>query len=143
MSTEPERPDPLLQSLADDANALPAAAAAHARESCRARGAARRAASMLAVFLVLAAGIWWAARDRIESPGGAEIAHSNPSRQPPVRLPSEGFVKVQHADEPYAAVIPPGAGEDERRLLAALEGVPAVLVRDASGRITRVHVIDR
>lgn len=133
-------PDPLLQSILDDSKSLPESAAALARRRRRARANIHRGAALFG--LLLACTIWLVthqpSRDQTvnglngEQPAKLEAADA-----------TSGFVKVYSAGDPLPDVISPAASEEERRMLADLQGLPVVIVKDHSGRIARIHIIER
>lgn len=121
MNLPPESDDPLLQALATEAQALPAAAAAEARVARRHRRTGQRAGLMMAGLATLAL-LWWAQR--------------NPSVEHGTQL-----AKATHhtaVENPAVAIT-----EREREVLTALPDAPLLIVRNAAGGVARVHVFER
>ena len=70
-------------------------------------------------------------------------AHSVPT-DPSAPMPRE-FVKVQTEEETMRnpLPLPDGLDKEQQELFKAARGLPLLLVRDSSGKVTRIHVIER
>jgi len=70
-------------------------------------------------------------------------AHSVPT-DPSAPMPRE-FVKVQTEEETMRdpLPLPEGLDKEQQELFKAARGLPLLLVRDSSGKVTRIHVIER
>ena len=66
------------------------------------------------------------------------IAKNDPSVPP-----SRDFVKVQTQDEAMNDPLPDGLDQEQQELFKAARGLPLLLVRDGSGKVARIHVIER
>ena len=110
----------MLQALTSDANELPLAAAAQARSRQRLR---RTISSSAAVMLLVALGLWFSTRPAPNHPGNAG--------------PSQNFVQ-SGATVPRPAVASPA----EKKLLDALADTPLLVVRNSSGHLRRVYVLE-
>ena len=142
MKTPPEPDDSLLQSLVEEANELPQAAAAQARQRRQARANLVRVASLLAVA-VLAVVIWFSQRaPRRETANEiARVTKPSEAARPSAR---QGYVKVYQAGEATESnPIPPDVTEREKKLLTALPGVPVLIVKNDASEIARVHIFER
>ena len=159
MNTPHEPNDPLLQSLADEASDLPLRAAQEARarnmHHLRQRGLAASAVTILCVGLCA-----WSLVTMPE-PRSSSVAmqpaapHEDPEepdapvRTPaialihPVALPRDELVKVQTGDEATNDPLPDGLDREQQELFKAARGLPLLLVRDSSGKVARIHVIER
>jgi hypothetical protein len=65
--------------------------------------------------------------------------------QQPAGAPLENFVMVQTTEEAASRSLPPppGATQEQRALLESAHGLPLLLVMDASGKPTRIMVVER
>jgi hypothetical protein len=148
MNPSSDPPDPFLQSLAEEAASLPGLAAQEARRSTIRRGRRRRQIASVAVMMAVAACAWQIFRTapmrrhepRPELPPSAAVAANA------VPAPSaSSYVKVQTMQEAMAdpLPIPAGLDKEQRDLVEAARGLPLLLVKDASGKVTRIHVVER
>lgn len=142
MSTPFDPPHPLLRSLTDDAADLPARAAAEARQVGIRRSRLRLRAALAALTMVFG---WsaWSLLARHE----ARLALAAAPRLKPDPAPAEPreFVKVRTEDEAMHAPLPlpEGLDREQQELFKAARGLPLLLVRDDSGKVVRIHVIER
>ena len=67
----------------------------------------------------------------------------NPSPVAPAPLEPPNYVKVQTEDQARNNPLPPGLSAEQENLLKAARGLPLLLVRDSTGKVTRIHVIER
>jgi len=137
----PSQPDDeLLKALAEEASALPQAAAAHARARRRAQTRVVRVTLPLAVAL-MAAGIW------LSQPGPRnkkEVAHATSGSDVTRILPRQGYVKIyQPGEAAQTDLIPSDASEREKELLTDLPGIPVLIVKNDAGEVARVHIFER
>lgn len=151
MRTPFDPTDHLLQSLADEAADLPRRAAAEARQTRTLRAKQRRQFGLTLAVLLASVGVWQIF-PRVER--GAEsfamkslpVAIVTLPEQPASTTPEpRGYVIVrteeQARNEPLP--IPEGLSKEQRAVVEAARGLPLVLVRDSSGKVARIHVIER
>lgn len=67
----------------------------------------------------------------------------NPSSFEPAALEPSNYVKVQTEEQAENNPLPPGLSAEQENLLKAARGLPLLLVRDSTGKVTRIHVIER
>ncbi len=120
MKTPHHPDDPLLQALIRDANELPLAAAAQARSRQRLR---RTVSSSVAVIVLVALGLWFSTR-----PAPNHADHAGPSKN----FAQSGAIV------PSPAVASPA----EKKLLDDLADTPLLVVRNSSGHLRRVYVLE-
>jgi hypothetical protein len=135
-------PEPLLHAVASDAADLPRQAAAEARRYFDRRCRQRR----LSTAAVLAATIGFASWAAWQHPaGGTARSGARDGILAPAASPLAEFVKVQSRREATIdpLPIPDGLSREQRELLAAAQGFPLLLVKDATGKVTRIDVIER
>ncbi len=150
MNPPPDTPDPFLKSLTDEASELPALAASEAR-----RFSARRARhhhrlirglaiAMVGVCCWQTLPLLWRGRSKAGSPPIFVHQPSSPKSAPKATRPAE-FVKVQTMEESISQPLPApsGASQEQKDLLEAARGLPLVLVMDNSGKLARIHVVER
>ena len=138
--------DPLLQAITDEAADLPGLAAAEVRRHRTRRRQQRRrlAGALLAVWLGVC--LWQSLRTT--TPAGKHTV-STPSlvagTTGPAAEPPAGFVKVQTVAQAQSdpVPVPSGVTQEQRALLEACPGLPVLLVMDDSGRVARIHVVER
>ncbi len=119
MKTPPRPDDPLLQALTSDANELPLAAAAQARSRQRLR---RTVSSGAAVVVLVTLGLWFSTR-----PSPNHAGHTGPS---------QNFAQS-------GAILPrPVASPAEKKLLDDLADTPVLVVRNNSGHLRRVYILE-
>jgi hypothetical protein len=154
MNSSPDFSDPLLRSLADEVSDLPVRAAQEARRRSAQRIERRRQATIALALLVafgLAAKAFWPASPspRVAAPSPIAIVSAPsissvpaPAVTPPA--PSE-YVKVQTEEEAIEnpPPVPAGLSKEQQEVVEAARGLPLLLVKDASGKVTRIHVIER
>ena len=146
MNPPPDTPDPFLKSLTDEAAELPLLAASEARRVSAGRAQHRHQITLGVAVAILGLCCWqtlhllWPTRRQVGST--SKFVHQ-PSA-PKATRPAE-FVKVQTMQEAMSQPlpIPPGASQDQKDLLEAARGLPLVLVMDDSGKLARIHVIQR
>ncbi len=121
MKTRPPHPDdPLLQALAGDADPLPLAAAARARSRQQLR---RTVSSGAVVIILLALGLWFSTR-ATPNHGGHTGRNKNFAQS-------------------GATVSRPAVGSPaEKKLLDDLADAPLLVVRNNSGHLRRVYVLE-
>lgn len=122
-------PDPVLQSLAEEAADLPKRAAAEARKAVRQRGLNRQRTALTAVVFLIGIVTWnaW-------PPGG----DSRPS------MPMAGHVTENHVAKPEVLQTLPTTLDPEQEAFVRSAGdIPLLLVRNSTGQVTRIHLIER
>ncbi len=157
MNTPRKPNDPLLQSLADEAADLPLRAAIEARQRIarRTQNRQRLALALTVSFLGVVAWVLLPSREVRHSPvalhpvtpeRSTNLAPSapEPTPTPPAPEPRE-YVKAQIGEEALRASLPlpTGLDEEQQELVKAAGDLPLLLVRDGTGKVTRIHVIER
>ena len=164
MKTPPDPTDPLLQSFADEAADLPLRGANEARIT-RARAMQHRRQFALTVTVLFCGVCAWqgftprdAGRETIAvqtipaEPAPRPAHDSAPPSPAPIPTPSappepepREYVKVQTEEQAMndPLPIPDGLSKEQRAVVVAARGLPLLLVRDSSGKVTRIHVIER
>jgi hypothetical protein len=146
MNPPPDISDPFLKSLADEASELPGLAANEARRFSARRAQHRRRLTWGLVIAVTGVCYWqtrpllWPIQNETGPP--PILAHQPPD--PKATRPAE-FVKLQTMQEAMSQPLPtpPGARQEQKDLLEAARGLPLVLVMDDSGKLARIHVVER
>jgi hypothetical protein len=146
MNTPPDTPDPFLKCLTDEAANLSGLAASEARRYRSRRARYRRQLARGLAIAILGVSCWQALPllrpIRKEAGLPPKIVRQPPA--PAVSRPAE-FVKVQTLQEAMSepVTIPPGASQEQKALLEAARGLPLLLVMDDSGKLARIHVVER
>ncbi len=141
-----ETPDPLPKCLTDDAAHLPGLAARQARQAWARRVRNRRRLAQGLAVAILTYCSWQALHlmgpDRKQNRAPPTIVHQPPGVT--ISRPGE-FVKIQTLQQVMSepAATPPGASDEQKALLEAARDQPLLLVIDDSGRLARIHVIER
>jgi hypothetical protein len=122
-------PDPLLQSLVEEAADLPIRAAAEARKAITQRRLNRQQTALVAAAFLIGIFTWNALPSvRKLRPG----------------LPEAGPVAGNHAVKPEAfQSLPTGLNPEQTAFVKAAGDMPLLFVRNSSGQVTRIHVIER
>lgn len=120
MKTPPHPEDPLLRALTRDANELPLAAAARVRSRRRLR---RTVTNSAAVIILLALGFWFSMR-----PMPNHAGHTGPNNN--------------FAQSAALVARPAAASPAEKKLLDDLADTPLLVVRNNSGHLRRVYILD-
>ena len=147
--------DPLLQSLAEEAADLPARAAAVARQRSIQRRQTRQRFAFAAVISLLgvATSVLVPRRDvqpttvaahHVPSGNSPDLATFEPSPAPDAPI-ATGIVKVQTDEKAVGATssLPSGLDEEQTEFVKAVRDLPLLLVRDGTGKVTRIHVVER
>lgn len=147
MNPSPETPDPLLQSLAAEAADLPGLAAREARRARAARQQRRRVATAALALCIAGFGTWRVIAPVHPDPAPT-TAQVNPAEDiaPPAVAPeSDEYIKVQTVQEALTEPLPMPAGlsKEQQDVVTAARGLPLLLVKDASGKVTRIHAIEQ
>ena len=158
MNTPHDPSEQLLQSLAEEAADLPLRAAREAR-SHQIRRARRKSSIALTVTALLVGACFWMTSFHRE-PQQPIVAVNSASPNPlPDRGPSppkpasepllasqpRDFVKVQTEEEAIRnpLPLPEGLDQEQQGLFNAARGLPLLIVRNESGKVLRIHVIER
>ena len=143
MKPDPDPHQHFREMLSEDASHLPAMAARAARESRVRRDRLRRRWASASLLTLLVVG-GWHLFDGIHRvlPGHDLVSDVIPASAVAGR---ESFVRVRTMDEALAEPLPPppGATPDQKDLLDAARGLPLLLVLDASGKPSRIVVVER
>ncbi len=146
MNPPPDTLHPFLKSLIDETAELPRLAASEARRFT-ARQAERRAQLTWAVAIAMLGMCSWESlhlRWPIPRQAGSPPKFVQQPPAPKAPRPAE-FIKVQTIQEAMSQPLPtpPGASQEQKDLLEAARGLPLVLVLDESGKLARIHVVER
>ncbi len=145
MNPSPDRSDPLLKSLAEEAADLPELAAREARRSRAAHTQLRRRLSSALTIVVL--GICASQSWRFLHPAHLGFSTVGFVQQAPVSNVSEPaeYIKVQTMQEAITEPlpIPAGLSREQGELLEAARGLPLLLVKDDAGKVVSIQVIER
>ena len=167
MKTPFDSTDPLLQILAEEAADLPLKAANEARKS-RSLEAKRRRQIAIAVSVLFCAMCVWqffpqgqVGKDpvAIQTPADAPIAvpepaSLEPSLQPMPHVPEPSdppspqshevaIARTQEQAMNEPLLLPEGLTEEQASVVMAARDLPLLLVRDTTGKVARIHVIER
>ena len=146
MTTSRSLPDPLLQSVTASVGGLPSAAAREARRVRDARVSHRRAVGG-GFFVFLACFTIWQGRHQLSvtRTRRAAITARPPAATQQTQVASPEFViaTIPGQSSSPAIPIPPVISEAQRVVILAAGDLPLLLVKDDSGRVTRIHVIER
>ncbi len=129
MNTPRDPSDPLLHSLTEETADLPARAALEARRQTAQRRKTRRRFAHAAIVAMVAIVTW----------------KSLPHRDPDVRPPDITLTNLPATNPPANAerLLPTGLNEDQQRFIESAPDLPMLLVRDESGKVTRIHIVER
>ena len=129
MNTPHPSSDPLFRSLAGEAPDLPVRAAIEARRRIARRRRNRQRSALVATASLIGIITWGAmssAPESIPSSSGSGTIAVNPPVEPPVLQ------------------TPPSQLDPEQMALVQAAGdMPLLLVRNSSGQVTRIHLIER
>lgn len=124
-----KRPDPLLESLAEEAADLPTLAAKAARQRSAQRQQHRKLSAAVATVAVLVFATW----SFLPSRGG----NKSTVAENPV-MPKKAL-QVTSDLQP----LPSGLNPEQAAFVRAAKDQPLLLVRNAAGKVTRIHVVER
>lgn len=118
--------DPLLESLAEEAAALPVLAAIAARRRNMQRHQNQRRVALLACISLIGFVTWttW--------PGKKQT-----SAEP------QSLLTSQEVKSEVRATLPTGLNKEQEAFVQAAKDMPLLLVRNSSGQVTRIHLIER
>ena len=147
--------DPLFESLAEEAADLPARAATAARQRKAQRRQNRQRLMQAAVFALLGVSTWQLVPRNDVQPTTDTADHVVTADEPtPTRIkhapePDAPFPRKATSPQPgimtvaAALPLPSGLNEEQTEFVKALRDVPMLFVRDDSGKVTRIHIIQR
>lgn len=149
MKPSNEPPDPLLQSLAEDAPDLPLRAALSAKERAAQRRHNRQ--SLAAAGAVCLLGLVAAILSPSQEAPPPVIAKHTPETAAPFATEEPDAPLVLHPPQVHpgpqpaaiAQELPSGLDSEQAALVKAAGSLPLVLVRDESGKVTRIHMVQR
>lgn len=129
MKTPHSSSDPLLQSLAEEAADLPIRAAAEARKAITQRRLIHQRTALVAATFLIGIVTWSALPSvRISRPSVTEA----------------GQVAENQAVKPEALrTLPTGLNPEQTAFVKAAGDMPLLFVRNSSGQVTRIHLIER
>jgi hypothetical protein len=147
MKTPPDSNEPLLQSLADEVSDLPLLAAQEARKTRALRMKQRRQVSLAITVLLFGMCLWQVfpgknvAPDSIAMPSPAVSTQQTTtmSLQPSMRV----IVRTEEQARNEPLPLPDGLTKDQENVVIAAQGLPLLLIRNSSGIVTRIHVVER
>jgi hypothetical protein len=129
MKTPDPSPDPLFKSLAEEVSDLPLRAAAEARRAGAQRRLNRQRTAVVAVAFLIGM-VGWSALPAFRKPGSGSTG--------------VGPVVESHVVKPEAVpALPTKLNPEQAAFVKAVGDMPLLLVRDSSGEVTRIHVIER
>lgn len=131
MNTPNDPLDPLLQSLSGETADLPARAAAAARRRSAQREQNRTLGQILATLLLAGVFIWRFLPSQEARPSSVAV-ESHSARE-------TGKFEVARAPD----VMPPGLDPEQIEVVKAAGDGPLLLVRNAEGKVTRIHFFER
>ena len=155
MKTPNELPDPLQLSLTADTSDLPLRAAMEARRRNGERQRNRRQFMVVSLLLLLAAftslGLPWRDTSHRSVSGSPSISDNQTSHATLMAAQSpdatgSGDIPKQFAENPAEDVnqsLPTGLNPEQLALIKAAADQPMVLVKNSSGKVIRIHVIER
>ncbi len=162
MKTPFDPADPLRQILAEETADLPLKAASEARKSRSLQAKYRLQIATTVSVLFCTMCVWqFFPREQVskesmalQTPAAAPIAFPDESSRPfphspePTEPPSPQPREVETVQTQEQAIndplpLPEGLTEEQANVVNAARGLPLLLVRDTSGRVTRIHVIER
>ena len=145
--------DPVSQCLADEVADLAARAASAARQQSAHRRQNRQRRAQVAVLALLGVIIWNLVPKQAESPATVAV------RSPTVTAPEPSPEPSPEPDAPIARPLgdpsprpgplrashplPSGLDPDQRDFVQAVGDLPLLFVRDASGKVARIHIVQR
>jgi hypothetical protein len=146
MNAPHEPPDPLLQMLAEEAAELPAHAAMAARQSNARRQRTRQRLALAASVCLCGVSAWVLIPSLVQDNPTVTV---NPAA-PPTLTPAAGppgpremaSIQLQEQGEPLSQPPPSGLDQDQMAFVQAARDLPMLLVRDASGKVTRIHLVE-
>lgn len=141
--------DPLFQSLADEAADLPARAASAARQRNAQRRRNREGLAQAAVLALLGVIIWNLVPKQAAPP--TTVAVHSPGVTAPERSPEPDAPIAQPSGNPFprksavpaALSLPSGLDPEQTKFVKAVGDLPLLFVRDAAGKVTRIHLVQR
>lgn len=151
--------DPLFESLAEEAADLPARAARAARQRKAQRRQNRQRLTQVAFVALVAVSTWQLMPENNVQPTTAATDHVVTEDEPMPTL-------IKHAPEPDDAPLAPfptkranpgprivnvaatlplpsGLNEEQAEFVKSLPDAPLLFIRDDSGKVTRIHLVER
>jgi hypothetical protein len=153
MNSPHQSPDPLLQSLSAEAADLPLRAAITARQRNAQKQRHRKWATIVTTVLILTVSFWLVFPSL--APRHSTVASSNPDSKgssgpaPAVPKPEPSLsdhrnvVEMEIAKQNTPKPIPTGLSPEQMALVQAAGDLPLVILRDASGKATRILIVER
>lgn len=150
--------DPLFESLAEEAADLPARAANAARQRKAQRRQNRQRLMQAAVFALLGVSTWQLVprndvrpttdiADHVPTGNQPAPIHFDPSPEPdaPIATIAPGAAKPNPGIMTVSATLPlpSGLNEEQAEFVKALPDAPLLFIRDDSGKVTRIHLVER
>lgn len=154
--------DPLLQILAEDAADLPLNAADEARKTRSLRLKRHRQIALTFTVIFCSTCAWqFFPRGKLgqeyvalPAPSDAPITNSEKSVQPLPHFPEPleplspqprqvAIVRTEEQAMNEPLPLPEGLTKEQEGVVKAARGLPLLLVRDTTGKIARIHVIER
>ncbi|MFZ4766229.1 MAG: hypothetical protein ACOYMN_14865 [Roseimicrobium sp.] len=140
MKTPADPNDPLLRSLAEEAADLPLKAAGEARRTRALRMKHHRQAALALSVLFCGVCAWqiYAPRDR-----GRELIATHTSPDSRMNVAKHVIVRTEEQARYEPLPLPDGLSADQAKVVLAAQGLPLLLIRDHTGRVARIHTIER
>lgn len=147
MNAPHEPSDPLLQMLAEEASDLPARAAMAARQRKARRQRNHQVLAVAACICLCGVGAWMLIPSRDQH---NQTVTANPAAPPdptpatdPPGLRETVSIHLQEPDESLSQPLPSGLNQEQVAFVEAARDLPMLLVRDTSGKVTRIHLLER
>jgi hypothetical protein len=140
MKTPADPNDPLLRSLVEEAADLPMKAAGEARRTRALRMNQRRHVALAITVLFWGVCVWQIDATREVDRDFIDIQKSTDA---PTNFAKHVIVRTEEQARNEPLPLPDGLTEDQAKVVLAARGLPLLLVRDETGRVTRIHTIER
>ena len=139
--------DPLLRSLAEEAVDLPLRAAVEARRTRELGRRRRRQIALTSTALFCGMCAWQVIQPMntrresigMQEPSDAPLKTTHPSTETDNHL----IVRTEEQARNEPLPLPEGLTREQENVVKAARGLPLVLVRDNTGKVSRIHVIER
>ena len=140
MKTPADPNDPLMRSLAEEAADLPLMAASEARRTRALRMKQRRQVTLSMTVLMCGLCAWqiYAPRDK-----GRGLIATHTSPEAPMNVAKHLIVRTEEQARNEPLPLPDGLTANQAKVVLAAQGLPLLLIRDHTGRVARIHFIER
>ena len=141
--------DPASQCLADEAADLPARAASAARQRSAHRRQNRQRRAQATILAVLGVILWNLVPKQAGSPATVVVHSPGVMAPEPSPEPDAPIARPFGDPSPRPSVLstspplPSGLDPEQTKFVQAVGDVPLLFVRDASGKVARIHIVQR